>query len=61
MLTGGGSLLRGFAEYVTAETGVPAALAAEPLDCVAKGTGIVVERMHRSPALREMLERATDG
>lgn len=61
VLTGGGSLLRGFAEYVTEQTGVPAALADEPLDCVAKGTGIVVERMHRSPALREMLERATDG
>jgi len=42
-LAGGGSLLRGFGELVTAETGMDAALVAEPLTCVAAGAGESLE------------------
>lgn len=37
-LTGGGALLRGFAERVAEETGMPVNVAANPLDCVVLGT-----------------------
>lgn len=37
-LTGGGALLRGFAELVAEETGIPVTVAANPLDCVVLGT-----------------------
>ena len=37
-LTGGGALLRGFAELVAEETGMPVSVAANPLDCVVLGT-----------------------
>ena len=37
-LTGGGALLRGFAELVSRETGMPVSVAQSPLDCVVIGT-----------------------
>ncbi len=37
-LTGGGALLRGFAQLVADETGTPVTVAANPLDCVVLGT-----------------------
>ena len=37
-LTGGGALLRGFAELIAVETGMPVTVAANPLDCVVLGT-----------------------
>ena len=37
-LTGGGALLRGFAELIAEETGMPVTGAANPLDCVVLGT-----------------------
>ena len=37
-LTGGGALLRGFAELIAEETGMPVTVAANPLDCVVLGT-----------------------
>ncbi len=37
-LTGGGALLRGFAELVAEETGIPVTVAPNPLDCVVLGT-----------------------
>jgi len=43
VLTGGGSLLSGLDKRVTNETGMPVHIAEEPLDCVAKGTGKVLE------------------
>ena len=45
LLAGGGSLLRGFAERITEETGMPVALADEPLTCVATGAGMSLEEL----------------
>jgi rod shape-determining protein MreB and related proteins len=39
LLAGGGVLLRGFDERISAETGLPVAMADSPLTCVAVGSG----------------------
>lgn len=44
-LTGGGALLRGLDQLITAETGIPVHIAFEPLNCVAVGTGMVLEQL----------------
>ncbi len=44
MLTGGGALLRGLDKLISAETGMPVKVAADPLDCVVNGTGICLEK-----------------
>ena len=46
-LTGGGALLRGLDALITKETGMPVHIAENPLDCVAKGTGTVVESLDK--------------
>ena len=43
VLTGGGALLRRLDKLLTKETGMPVIVAEDPLDCVAKGTGVVAE------------------
>jgi rod shape-determining protein MreB len=43
VLAGGGGLLRGIDRKLAAETGVPVALAAAPLECVALGAGASLE------------------
>ena len=45
MLTGGGALLRGLDKLITKETGMPVKIAAEPLNCVAMGTGKVLDHI----------------
>ncbi len=40
MLTGGGALLKGLDKLIAEETKIPVNVAADPLDCVAAGTGI---------------------
>jgi rod shape-determining protein MreB len=45
LLAGGGSLLRGFAERVHAETGMPVRIADDPLSCVAIGAGTALEEL----------------
>jgi len=45
ILSGGTSLLRNFDELMTRATGVPAYVAEEPLFCVAKGAGLVLENL----------------
>lgn len=45
LLAGGGVLLRGFAERVEEETGMPTRLAADPLTCVAIGSGMALEEV----------------
>lgn len=42
-ICGGGSLLMGLSEYLHQETKIPVFLADDPLNCVAKGTGRVLE------------------
>lgn len=47
VLTGGGALLDGLPELISAETNVPAYLAPDPVACVAKGTGRTLELLER--------------
>lgn len=44
-LTGGGALLRGLDHLICAETGIDVHVAENPLDCVANGTGYVLDHM----------------
>ena len=44
-LTGGGALLSGLDQLITNETGMPVNIANEPLNCVALGTGTVLEHI----------------
>jgi len=53
LLAGGGALLRGFAERLESETGVPVQVADNPLDCVALGAGQALDEM-------ELLERTAE-
>lgn len=46
MLTGGGALLDGLAKVVQSATGLPTFVAEEPLDCVVRGAGKVLENFH---------------
>ena len=45
VMTGGGSLLKGFPKLVSKETGVPVILAENPLLCVAMGAGMFLENL----------------
>ncbi len=45
-LTGGGALLKGFDKLVNIETGMPVHVAENPLDCVALGTGMVLDNLN---------------
>ncbi|MBN2551501.1 MAG: rod shape-determining protein [Spirochaetales bacterium] len=45
VMTGGGSLLKGFPKLVSKETGVPVILAENPLLCVAMGAGKFLENL----------------
>lgn len=45
ILSGGTSLLKNFDELIVKATGVPAYVAEEPLFCVAKGAGLVLENL----------------
>ncbi|MDR1664861.1 MAG: rod shape-determining protein [Clostridiales bacterium] len=46
-LTGGGAMLKGLDELIAAETGIPVKIAAEPLNCVAIGTGMVLDHIRQ--------------
>lgn len=55
-LTGGGALLRGLDKLIEKETGMPVYIGEDPLDCVAKGTGKVLESIEQ---LHELLSEGT--
>jgi rod shape-determining protein MreB len=59
VIAGGGALLRGIDKLISRETMMPVHIAADPLSCVAIGTGIVVESMHENPLIRKMLEKTS--
>lgn len=46
-LTGGGALLRGLDKLINEKTKMPVHIAEDPLDCVAKGTGAVLENIDK--------------
>lgn len=43
MLTGGGALIMGFDKFISTRTGILVSIAEDPLQCVAKGAGKVLE------------------
>lgn len=45
IMTGGGALLRGLDRLISKETGMPVHIADDPLDCVALGTGKVLDEL----------------
>ncbi|KAF5040255.1 Rod shape-determining protein MreB [anaerobic digester metagenome] len=57
MLTGGGAMLRGLDKLISKETGINVLIAENPLDCVAIGTGRVLEDIDR---LRDVLANGED-
>ncbi len=46
-LTGGGALLKNLDRLINLETGMPVQIAENPLDCVANGTGMVLDNIDR--------------
>jgi rod shape-determining protein MreB and related proteins len=48
VLAGGGSLLHGIDHLLAEETGMPVQIAEDPLTCVARGTGIALERNYHN-------------
>jgi len=45
VLTGGGALLKGFPELLERETGIATRLVDDPISCVARGTGLVLDSL----------------
>ena len=58
VLAGGGALLRGIDRLISEETGLPVAVAEDPLTAVASGTGIMLQEMDTlSRAVRSSSKR----
>ncbi|MGM8215037.1 rod shape-determining protein [Bacillaceae bacterium W0354] len=49
ILTGGGALLDGFDQLLAEELRVPVFIAEDPMSCVAKGTGMMLEHIDKLP------------
>lgn len=49
ILTGGGALLHGIEQLFSEELKVPVFVAEDPMTCVAKGTGLMLEHLDRLP------------
>ncbi len=46
-LAGGGALIKGFSEILQQETNMPVYVADDPLTCVVRGTGIILEKFEK--------------
>ena len=53
VMTGGGALLRGIDKAISRETGLQVVIADDPLTCVARGTGIVLDDLQRMSGVLE--------
>jgi len=53
VLAGGGSLLRGMDKAIQEKTGLPTRVADDPLTCVARGTGMILDQLSE---LQDVLE-----
>ncbi|GBE29697.1 Rod shape-determining protein MreB [bacterium BMS3Bbin04] len=51
ILTGGGALLRGLDQRLRDETSLPINLAEDPLTCVVRGTGVVLDNIEKHEAV----------
>ncbi|MFC1613030.1 rod shape-determining protein [Patescibacteria group bacterium] len=58
ILTGGGALLRGLDKAISKATQIPARVAADPLTCVARGTGVVLDDLDQ---IRDVLVPSTES
>ncbi len=56
-LSGGGALVRGLSEYIAAETGIKTYSVDDPLTCVARGTGMIIENI---PFYQQLLVPTTN-
>lgn len=57
-LAGGGSLLRGLDRRIAAETRMPVHIAEDPLSCVARGTGVMIEDFEK---YRDTIKRSQES
>ena len=57
MLCGGGALLHGLDRRIMTETKMPVHIADDPISCVARGAGRMVEEFTTNPAYHRILER----
>jgi rod shape-determining protein MreB len=56
VLTGGGALLKDIDRLIAEETGLPVFIADDPLTCVARGGGMVLEMLDKRGASAFSLE-----
>lgn len=55
MLTGGGALLHGMDTLLAEELKIPVLIAEEPMHCVARGTGIILENLDKMSSKKVQL------
>jgi rod shape-determining protein MreB len=55
ILTGGGALINGLDQLLADELKVPVLVAEAPMDCVAIGTGIMLDNMDRLPRHKKLI------
>lgn len=58
-LAGGGALLQGLAERLSEETKIRVRVAEDPLTCVARGAGLVLEDLHKYAKILTGLQRGS--